>query len=253
MTNQKLSIETPEQINLEYELAGPGSRFMALFVDLMIQAIAILIVVLVMIFAGVTITPFRTGKTWMMALAVLSAFALQWGYFAGFEILWKGQTPGKRQAGIRVINETGREASVYEAVARNLLRAIDALPGPYALGAIVMFLSPESKRIGDYVAGTVVVHDCPREEDTIFFNTTGDDSEEAVNCQALTTDDLQVMEAFLQRRLDLPLEVRQRAAEKLASHFREKCKVPEGTHSDNENLLETLVRGVRRSGRVFPR
>jgi len=252
-SQQKLSIDTPEQINLEYELAGPGSRFMALFVDLMIQLIAAIVIVLVMSFAGVRFNPFRGGRTWMLGLTVLLVFAVQWGYFCVFEILWKGQTPGKRQAGIRVINETGREASVYEAVARNLLRVVDALPGPYAVGAVVMFLSPESKRIGDYVAGTVVVHERSSEDDGIFFNTSGESESESLLYASLSTDDLQVIETFLQRRLDLPIEVRTKTAEKLASHFREKCKVPEGTHTDNENLLEILVRGYRRGGRSHPR
>jgi uncharacterized RDD family membrane protein YckC len=211
--------------------------------------IALLVIVVVIAIAGIASNPFRSGKTWMMALTVLLVFAMQWGYFAVFEILWKGQTPGKRQAGIRVINETGREVSVYEAVARNLLRAVDALPGPYALGAIVMFLSPQSKRIGDYVAGTVVVHDRSREDEAIFFNTRSDDAVEAMNCASLSTNDLQVIETFLQRRLDLPYEVRHRTADKLAKHFREKCGVPEGTQADNENLLEILVRGFRGSGR----
>jgi len=252
-SQQKLSIDTPEQINLEYELAGPGSRFMALFVDLMIQLIAAIVVLIVMSFAGIAFNPFRSSRNWMMALMLLLIFSVQWGYFAIFEIMWKGQTPGKRQAGIRVINETGREASVYEAVARNLLRVVDAFPGPYALGAIVMFLSPQSKRIGDYVAGTVVVHDRKSEDEAIFFNTSSDDEAEGINCAVLNIDDLHVMETFLLRRLDLPSEVRQKTAERLAKHFREKCSVPEGTRTDNENLLEILVRGFRRTRRSHPR
>ena len=254
MTSQpKLSIDTPEQINLEYELAGPGSRFMALFVDLMIQLIAGILIFILLSFAGIAFHPFRGGGTWMLALTIILIFVVQWGYFAIFEILWNGQTPGKRQAGIRVINETGRQASVYEAVARNLLRAVDALPGLYAVGAIVMFLSPESKRIGDYVAGTVVVHDRNNQEQAIFFNTRSDDEAAEINCATLGTGDLQVMETFLQRRLDLPLEVRQKTAEKLARHFREKCGVPAGTLPDDEALLELLVRGIRRGGRIQPR
>jgi len=252
-SQQKLSIDTPEQINLEYELAGPGSRFMALFVDLMIQVLCGIAVLIVMGIAGIAVHPFRGGRNWMLAFTMLLMFAVQWGYFAIFEILWKGQTPGKRQAGIRVIHESGRAVSVFEAVARNLLRVVDALPGPYAVGAIVMFLSPQSKRIGDYVAGTVVIHDRGSEEDAIFFNTRGDDAAEDIHYSTLTTGDLQVMETFLQRRLELPLEVRRKTAEKLAKHFREKCSVPEGTHADNENLLELLVRGFRRSGRTHPR
>ena len=67
-SQQKLSIDTPEQINLEYELAGPGSRFMALFVDLMIQLIAAIVILIVLSIAGVAFHPFRGGGTWMLAL-----------------------------------------------------------------------------------------------------------------------------------------------------------------------------------------
>jgi uncharacterized RDD family membrane protein YckC len=216
---QKLSIDTPEQISLEYELAGPGSRFMALFIDLIIQFAAIFVIAIFiaigMLMAGVALSSFRSAPTWMQALAVILMFSVQWGYFALFEILWKGQTPGKRQAGIRIISETGREATVYEALARNLLRFVDALPGPYAVGAVVMFLSPQSKRIGDYVAGTVVVHDSKTEDDAIFPNTSNEDVEEGINFAALSTADLEIIETFLQRRLDLPFDIRQKTAEKL--------------------------------------
>jgi uncharacterized RDD family membrane protein YckC len=254
LPNQKLTIDTPEQISLEYEIAGPGSRFMALFIDMMLQGIAFFAIFLVMLFAGSTVQNlFKGAGTWVLALLVLGIFALQWGYFVAFEIFWKGQTPGKRQAGIRVINETGREASSYEAVARNLLRAIDSLPGVYALGAVVMFISPQNKRIGDYVAGTIVVHDRKPEDDAIFFNTENQDVADTINYSTITPNDLMVIETFLQRRLDLDYGVRQRTGEKLAKHFREKCAVPEGTHPDNENLLEALVRGFRRSARFSPR
>lgn len=251
--SQKLNIDTPEQISLEYELAGPGSRFMALFVDSIIQIIAIIGIVIVLAMTGVFFNPFKGSWNWVMSLIIFLLFLMQWGYFALFEVFWSGQTPGKRQAGIRVLNETGRQASVYEAVARNLLRAIDSLPGMYAVGAIVMFLSPQSKRIGDYIAGTVVVHDRKPEEDAIFFNTNREELLDTINYGTLNADDLHVLESFLQRRLDLPMEVRQRTAQKLASHFRQKCIVPQGSHPDDENLLEALVRGFRRDARLYSR
>ncbi|MGA2988858.1 MAG: RDD family protein [Candidatus Korobacteraceae bacterium] len=250
---KKLSIDTPEQINLEYELAGPGSRFMALFVDLMIQLLAMICLVIVLVIAGVAVNPFRGSRTWVLALFVLSAFFMHWGYFVLFEIFWKGQTPGKRQAGIRVMNERGREASAYEAIARNLLRAVDSLPGLYALGAVVMFLSPQYKRIGDYVAGTIVVHDRRPEEGSIFFNTGKGEVADAINYAALSPNEVELIETFLQRRVDLALEVRQRTAAKLATHLREKCAVPEGSCPDNEDLLEILVRGFRRGARFYSR
>jgi uncharacterized RDD family membrane protein YckC len=247
---QKLTIDTPEQISIEYEIAGPGSRFMALFVDLMLQVlVAIALFIIFAITGGTVAAVYSKAGVWGVALSVLAVFLVQWGYFAIFEIVWKGQTPGKRQAGIRVINESGREASQYEAIARNLLRAVDSLPGMYAVGAIVMFISPQNKRIGDYVAGTIVVHDRKPENEAIFFNTANDRPIEAINYSTITPTDLEVIETYLQRRLDLDYDVRQQAAKKLADHFRQKCNVPPETKLENENLLEMLVRGFRDSAR----
>jgi uncharacterized RDD family membrane protein YckC len=247
--SQKLTIDTPEQISLEYEIAGVGSRFMALFVDMMIQIVGAIVVMIVLLIAGLS---FSRQGTWVMALYFVAAFVVQWGYFAIFEIVWKGQTPGKRQAGIRVINESGREASVYEAIARNFLRVADALPGVYAVGAVVMFISPQHKRLGDYVAGTIVIHDRKPEDDAIFFNTQNEVAE-GINYSLLTPDDLHVIETFLQRRLDLLYEVRLITAAKLAAHFRQKCEIPAGSHTNDENFLEFLVRGYRRSARFHSR
>jgi uncharacterized RDD family membrane protein YckC len=248
MFPEKLTIDTPEQISLEYEIAGPGSRFMALFVDLLIQFLAFLVILIILAFLGPSAS-IRGSGAWTVALYIFLVFSVQWGYFAVFEIAWKGQTPGKRQAGIRVINESGREASVYEAVARNLLRGIDALPGVYAVGAIVMFISPQNKRIGDYVAGTIVVHDRKPEDDAIFFNTGEQEVNDSINFSAMSAKDLEVIETFLQRRLDLDYFVRQRTAQKLAEHFRQKLGVPSELNSENENLLEILARGFRKNAR----
>jgi uncharacterized RDD family membrane protein YckC len=246
----KLTIDTPEQITLEYEIAGPGSRFMALFVDLLIQFLAGLALFLSLTLLGVSFTALFSGANkWTIAILVFATFMLQWGYFVAFEILWKGQTPGKRQAEIRVINESGREASVYEAVTRNLLRSIDSLPGAYAVGAIVMFISPQNKRLGDYVAGTIVVHDRQPEDDGLFFNTK-DDPSAALDCSEINAQDLAVLETFLQRRIDLPLDLRQRTAERLAEHFGRKCSVARESRPDNENFIELVVRGFRKSARL---
>src|SRR6185295_15315903 len=93
------------------------------------------------------------------ALGILFTFCVYWGYFAFFEIIWSGRTPGKRIASIRVIKESGRPLNAYEAIGRNVLRAIDFLPVMYGLGVVVMMLNRQSRRIGDFVAGTVVVYD----------------------------------------------------------------------------------------------
>ena len=80
---------------------------------------------------------------------ILSAFVLYYGYFALFEALWAGQTPGKRVIGIRVIVAAGRPLSGLDAVLRNVLRIIDQLPGMYAVGLLAIFLTERNQRLGD--------------------------------------------------------------------------------------------------------
>src|SRR4029077_5834199 len=108
---------------------------------------------------------------WWQALVTLVIFCINWGYYAIFEALWKGQTPGKRWAGIRVIKDSGRPINTFEAIGRNLARAVDVLPAFYGVGVIVMLLNAKHRRLGDYIAGTLVVHESSDRESRIFFNT----------------------------------------------------------------------------------
>jgi uncharacterized RDD family membrane protein YckC len=166
LQDDHLQIDTPEQIALELPLAGIGSRFLGLAIDTLLQIVLYVIGTFVLILAGAFLASEGIGRyfrwipvSWGPAIAILFVFCVYWGYFAFFEIIWKGQTPGKRLAKIRVIKESGRPINAYEAIARNLLRAIDALPGMYGVGIVCMMLNSQNRRIGDYVAGTVVVHE----------------------------------------------------------------------------------------------
>jgi uncharacterized RDD family membrane protein YckC len=125
----QLNIDTPEQIALELPLAGIGSRFLAFAIDTLIQA-ALYIIAGIVFFL---ILGLGTSMWWYVpgsvgpAVGIFILFAIYWGYFAAFEALWKGQTPGKRYAGIRVIKESGRPINAFEAIgwaARNLWRGI---------------------------------------------------------------------------------------------------------------------------------
>jgi uncharacterized RDD family membrane protein YckC len=148
-----LVIDTPEQIPLEFPLAGIGSRFLALALDTLIQFAAGVVLGIVALAVGLTSSKLPTHGAWTLALMVFLGFLLQSGYFAFFEAIWNGQTPGKRMTHLRVIQDSGRPITVYEAVARNLLRVIDSIPGLYGVGIISALLSAKSKRLGDYVAG----------------------------------------------------------------------------------------------------
>ena len=105
----KLTIETPEQISLEFPLAGVGSRGYALCIDSLIQFIAAVAIILIVTFAIPDLErSWVAAANWIVAVRIFLLFCLYWGYFAIFEILWNGQTPGKRQAKIRVISASGR-------------------------------------------------------------------------------------------------------------------------------------------------
>src|SRR4051812_32480660 len=119
---ERIGIETPENVVIEFELAGIGSRAAATLVDLLI--IVALLVVLLLTFPGLVMT-----GAWGIALLTITLFLLFWGYFVGFEAMGGGRTPGKRALGIRVVMATGHRAPFGALAVRNVLRVVDAQPG----------------------------------------------------------------------------------------------------------------------------
>ena len=161
----RLDIDTPEQIALQLPLAGIGSRFLALTIDSLIQIGVLIVLTIVGAVISMGYSQVSSAadhffsETVGAIVLIVVPFCLYWGYFAFFEILWQGRTPGKRVAGIRVIHQTGRPMSAIECIGRNLMRAVDILPTAYAVGLICMMCNKQNRRVGDYVAGTIVVHD----------------------------------------------------------------------------------------------
>jgi len=243
----KLIIDTPEQVQLEFPLAGLGSRLMALFIDTLIQFFAFLLVMLALIVLGVGMSFSPELRKWILAGYIFAGFVMYWGYFTIFETLWKGQTPGKRKASIRVIQDSGREITLKEALTRNLIRSVDLLPGVYGVGMLSVFLSAQNKHLGDYVAGTVVVHDRAPEESQPFWNTREDAEVAFAGIEKITPEEIQMIETFLLRRLDLPPSVRQQSAVRIANHLLGKLQVTEEQRPDVENFLELVVRQFRKS------
>ena len=248
----KLTIETPEQIPLEFPLAGIGSRFLAIALDMLIQTLAFLL----LIFAGELLVPTVArftprAWTWAAAIFFLLLFLLYSGYYALFEIFWNGQTPGKRLVRIRVIGDSGRPITVYEAVARNLLRLVDQMPGLYVVGIISVFLTARNKRLGDIVAGTVVVHEKAMQEAQPDF-VAGTGASAASPGLQISADELELIERFLQRRYDLSPEVRRQSAEQIAARLRTRLQAGQDDSAGAEDYLETLAR-QKRDGASFSR
>ncbi len=145
-------VETPEGVELLLRPAGPVARALALFLDQ-------LLVWLGMAIAFIGLAPLGPVG---LGLGLVLFFLAQWLYPVVFEAGRSGQTPGKRMVGLRVLMRDGRPVGWGPSLIRNLLRVVDALPGAYTVGLVSVLLSPDFQRLGDLVAGTLVVHVEPR-------------------------------------------------------------------------------------------
>jgi len=247
-SGDKLIIETPEQTLLEFPLAGIGSRFVALALDTILQVAAIIILSLLVVAAaagGPLLT--RSGNQWMIAIALVLFFLVNFGYFAFFEAVWNGQTPGKRYARLRVMRDNGHPVGAYEAIVRNLLRLIDQVPGIYAVGIVSALLSRQNKRLGDHVAGTVVVHERLLEGMKPVRQTPAQPA--VYDVARISPEEVQLLETFFYRREGLDTALRHHLASEIAERIGEKLGVPRKARLDSEAFLEAIAEQRRNIGR----
>ena len=245
-------------------LAGIGSRFIALLVDSLIWFAGLLaVIVLIAIFVPGIAAFSETSAQWTVAIIFILLFLFHWGYFTLFEAYWNGRTPGKRVARIRVIQRSGRAIGLFESMARNFVRYVDQLPFFYAVGVIAIFVTRQHQRLGDLAAGTLVVRD--RLEEAPLWGESGARTFTAqifaANAPApephnayllpatgiarLSSTDLEVLEGFFARRLDLSLPTRQALAERIAAaiHAKSGLELPSG--ASVETFLEATARQLR--------
>src|SRR5215475_6312132 len=152
-TEETLVIETPERVPLHFALASIGNRFLACAIDLALQMVVLIIIAIASLvladYSGIS-RLLSSAPKWVWALAIIVVFLILSGYFAFFEWVWNGQTPGKRWLKLRVIREDGRPVTFWEAAVRNLLRTFDIMPSPfYSVGLISVFISARDQRVGD--------------------------------------------------------------------------------------------------------
>jgi uncharacterized RDD family membrane protein YckC len=243
--DRTLEVRTPESIAFSYELAGLGSRFLALIVDQAIQ-----IVVLVSIFIGIVLAASRTAghiakpilseqvaQSLAIALIATIAFVVLFGYFILFEALWNGQTPGKRVVGLRVVRDGGYPIDFGASLIRNLIRVGEQLVFYYLISAISALLSPENKRIGDIAAGTVVVRDARLSEPRNLAAQTYEPA--YAPTVYLDGDERALIKRFLERRDALAANRRRELASQIAARIRDRVP-PELASLDGEALLERL-------------
>jgi uncharacterized RDD family membrane protein YckC len=239
-------VETPERIRFRYRAAGPVRRSFAYLLDFVIR-------LGIMFAAGLIIllvTAIKADDLAQASQGVLLVvwFVVEWGYYIPFETLWNGASPGKRAFGLRVVKEGGFPIGFYDSLLRNLLRAADFLPVGYVLGLTVMVGDERFRRLGDRVAGTmVVVEDSVRVGESLKLNPPASPGElEALPTRPpLSADELEALELFL-RRGDLSPPRRLELAEMTAGIFARRMGVLTGDPVRFLSLVYERAVGARR-------
>lgn len=236
---RSVEVRTGEAVSIRYELAGLGSRFLAVAIDTLAQLLLVVVISVAFALAGTAVErvlPRSVIGPWIVAIWVAVLFVVTIGWFIVFEIWWSGRTPGKRAIGIRVLRDGGLPIDAGAVVIRNLVRLVEMLLVAYAASAVSTLLSKENKRLGDFAAGTIVVRDRADpipDLDAYLERRARPDT-------GLREDDRVLIERFLARRASLEPHARSVLASQIAEKVRPTLNASYGG-LDDEQLLEWLV------------
>jgi|SRR5690554_34413 len=226
--SRQYTIVTPENVTIKYEIAGIGSRFLAILIDSCLQGSMITGIYFCLELIGVKELSLQTeilagfGVSVFTGLMLLFVFFIVFGYHILLEAAMNGQTVGKRIVSIRVRKEGGYATGFWSILLRNLIRPVDFLPFFYSLGVLTMFLNKKAKRLGDYAAGTIVVKELPAKKLATFLaeetetetpeNETAEKESNRILFRhpwlsqilpSLTSDEFQVLRELYSRRKEL--------------------------------------------------
>lgn len=246
---REASVVTPEHVMLRFQTAGLGSRAAAMLID---TVILLLVNLTVFILFGIVLFGkeeefFLDSGNYAIATVILLIFVVNFGYFLFLEAFWGGQTIGKRLLGIRVIRDNGQPATFISSTIRNLFRIVDSLPSGYFLGALVCFFHSRDKRIGDLVAGTIVVVETGQR--STLFQRKKDKSKngfeqisepldlEERQKQAITREDWQLLSSYISRLPSLTYEKKRELGSQIASIMRKKLDYTEEQIQKEDPIL----------------
>jgi uncharacterized RDD family membrane protein YckC len=247
--DRHIVIRTPEHLEIKYELAGAGTRSAAYLCDLMVLYIAL--TVLGNLLAQFAIMLFVHAEAWVGAIVGLVSFATVTSYFFLFELLWSGQTPGKRLVGIRVVKSGGYALRPVDSLLRNLMRAVDFLPVCYGIGLVSLLLTSRSQRLGDLVAGTLVVYHRPdgADRDTLPVRKPEQMSLPLVQLSAVPDEVISVCDEYLRMSEQLAPRYRQELAESITRLI----ESTSGLRPDARQSLESFLTAVIDQAGQIPR
>jgi len=245
-----LLIETPEKIIFTYNIAEIGTRAIAYIIDSLIQ---IIILILLLIFAGLSFLSFEAfGEDRLLfyiAILYIMFFFFQWGYFMFFETIMNGKTPGKKICRIRVIRYNGERLDFQSLVIRNLLRAADSIPFPFfnILGGLVAIIHKQNKRLGDIIAGTVVVSDTVYDLSEPDFYTHLSEVNNGLftglsKMNRLSEKDLYILRKLINERPSMPEDSAARAAKTVVSRLEKRFDISMLSDRNDFEIIETIYK-----------
>ncbi len=240
-------ISTPENVDLHLELSGLGNRVLAGIIDTIIADVMIGLVVGFCVAIGFGLNKLGLNEDfknaayfYLMGAAVLISFVIYFGYYIYFEGIWKGQTPGKKFARIRVIEANGQPINWASVWIRNLVRIVDVQLA--CIGVAVILVDKNERRIGDFAGGTLVIRERLPGLSTASITTTAVLPKEAfVDAGQLMPDEYQMLVTFLRRRVRMPKGERQLLSKQLNDYFRARLNFTESAEPEPpEETLEKL-------------
>jgi uncharacterized RDD family membrane protein YckC len=238
----RITLQTPESVELEFLLAGIGNRSLALLIDYIVWGSMLFVFTMTVtifneLIAGIFKQIFGSqANLWLSAIALMIFFLIYVGYFVFFEVIWQGQTPGKRYTKIRVIRDDGRRESIQQALLRALLRPFDDL---LTIGFFLILLGKQEKRLGDIVAGTLVIQEEYLVAPNFQVSSQGEEFVaellETANIAQLKPDDFALIRDYLQRRKNISPKAKAELSLNLARQTRtiiDLKKLPPGLTAD---------------------
>jgi uncharacterized RDD family membrane protein YckC len=256
------TVLTPEYVEFNFVLAGLMSRFLALLIDtalsLAITALLFVVVLLVqlgLVAAGAAVGGADAAQQLMgvgFAAQFVVWFLVDWGYMVLLEVAWSGQTVGKRILGLRVIQDSGVRVGVYQSLLRNLVRPVDKLPVLYLVGGVAALFSGSQQRLGDLLAGTIVVRERRLKIPAQLERPEGDtsllaDAEFRARVAKLSAEEEGVLFSASLRREELGMEARLHLFSALSTRLEEELGFGKPAHLSDEKfvLLVTAALAAR--------
>ena len=248
----RITILAPEGLELEYTLAGLGSRFLADLVDVVIRVLVLGAILAILTIAGVS-------QTVRLIVFIVGAFLALFAYNVAFEVWSAGRTPGSRWNGLRVLMADGQPVTFGPSAVRNLMRIIDIWATAMIVGSVSIIVTKRNQRLGDLAGGTIVVRE--RRANTIRLGQAKARSSApspaaspapaipvGIDVTAITAAELSAIRDFLARRDRLSRDARARVADTLASTLGAKVGGLPPRGLAPEQLLETIAAAKGASG-----